>query len=267
MHDKRLKLLTYLLELHSEEGALWMNTIRLNRASLARRFTPSQEAGWQPRYLPSFAAFTAGLAGLLSTAGSVQGLLDRVEGLLSELRLALTGRREEENEGVERDDLSSTRLFIATVSSAEGGGRGGGGRSDASDSPLTFEVNPIAAPGAFNGSLAASSLKVGELNPAMGTLSYIEIIPELCSTLMMLYKRICDFSLGSEEAELRRVILMDKCIQKMVLKRLMRELQNVARHKLEEEMNQLLSGSLYGELDSFYQGFNSANNGHSTTHK
>ena len=35
--NKRVKFLEYLTELHSEEGALWMNTVQLNLADIGRQ--------------------------------------------------------------------------------------------------------------------------------------------------------------------------------------------------------------------------------------
>lgn len=272
--DKRVRYLEYLREIHSEEGALWMNTVYLNRAIVCAHFgvdesclyhggrapdettihvrVERETAGasvetmpfvlgdlpvagrahagpeWQGRYLNLYAALGTALSDLLVVPMGGEELIESVYGLLLELEVFFSSGTA--SKAIAQRNLKSFRQHISSALSDT---------LNVAQSPTEVARSGLPAPNSTAGAADAEGQGPTKyvffspllLNYTAAPPSYDTVVPALCSVLLYLYRRLCDYELTASEESVRRILSIDKRIQKCVIERLTKEIQKVARFR------------------------------------
>jgi hypothetical protein len=336
--NKRVKFLEYLTELHSEEGALWMNTVQLNLSDIGRYFniaeaclppdrpeyskagviqlpversagassrnasigeqgplpesasatpiyttsatasapvpTPSysctssdylsisianapaaiqQRSGtasdWTRYYLPCYAALAISLSEILLIPIGGDDFVECFYGLLVELEVAYAGgpaskALAQRNLRYFRQHLSpSLKALLQTAMDAE-----------VSEAPPSSPAAAAASSADIDAQIKYLFLSQRHLEYTAASPSYDAVIPALCSVLMFAYRKLCDYELMKDEECVKRILSIDKRLERLFFKHITHELDKIANYKLLREAYILSPGALFAELNGVGRG-------------
>lgn len=227
---------------------------------------------WHRRFLPGYTAFAMALSDLLLMPVSGEEFLECFYHVLLEVEVALSGgiatkALAQRSLKTLRQHLSPAMTAALSAASEEsgsgsgGGGAGGGGGGDAGcTSPLAAVESPTSslAGTPFGASAAANSTSSDQLklvfvqSPHLsftgGTPSYDVVMPALFSTMIFAYRRLCDYELTNREDCVKRILSIDKRIERILFARLGKELEKAAKLKLIREAYVLSSRGLFSEI-------------------
>ena len=341
--NKRVKFLEYLTELHSEEGALWMNTVQLNLADIGRYFniaetclpsdrleggrpgmiqlpverlgrgsfgaadvtspknsssgevSPSPEKGasgtastnatpaagftsgagdeyvsisvakapaaiqqrsgsasdWTRNYLPCYTALAISLSEILLIPIGGDDFVECFYGLLVELEVAYAGGPA--TKALAQRSLKSFRQHVSpnlksllqTAVDVEAG-------TDAA-APAS-PVVATAASADIDAQIKYLFLNQHHLEYTAASPSYDAVIPALCSVLMFAYRKLCDYELMKDEECVKRILSIDKRLERLFFKHITHEIDKIANYKLLREAYILSTGALFAELGGVGRG-------------
>ncbi|KAK7198813.1 hypothetical protein NESM_000846900 [Novymonas esmeraldas] len=288
--NKRVKYLEYLKELHSEEGALWMNSVHLSLHEIGKYFNiadaclppgrdsvskdgvihlpaerttaagaPSsagddvitvslasapaalqQRSGsaaeWARYYLPCYAALAVSLAEILLVPIGGEEFVECFYGLLLETEVAYASGAA--TKALAQRNLRQFRLHVspglrALLQSSTD--------ADAHDAAPSTAVD-------FDVPVKYIFLSDRHLAYTAAPPSYDAVVPALCSVLMFAYRKLCDYELMREEESVRRILSIDKRLERHVFSHVSHELDRIADHKLLREAYILSPGALFADL-------------------
>lgn len=333
--NKRVKFLEYLTELHSEEGALWMNTVQLNLAEIGKYFNvadaclppdrpeysragliqlPVERAGatalggtagpasagssstadatttlaesgaagaaasndvlsisianapaaiqqrsgsasdWTRYYLPCYAALAISLSEILLIPIGGEDFVECFYGLLMELEVAYAGGAA--TKALAQRNLKGFRQHLSPNLKSL--------LQTASDGSVT----DAAAPGLPVGNAATAAAAAPDIDAQIKYLflnqrhleytaappCYDAVIPALCSVLMFAYRKLCDYELVKDEECVRRILSIDKRLERLFFRHITHELDKIANYKLLREAFILSTGALFAELGGVGRG-------------
>ncbi|KAG5488154.1 hypothetical protein LSCM4_08131 [Leishmania orientalis] len=309
--NKRVKYLEYLKELHSEEGALWMNTVHLDLHEIGKYFNiddaclptdrdsgskeglihlpaelpvemaatatgalasssshasaesggagvgfitvsianapaaiqqrSSSAADWARYYLPCYAALAISLSEILLIPIGGEEFVECFYGVLLELEVAYaTGAA---SKALAQRNL---RQFRQRVSAGLKSLLQTSTDVEARDATPT---SPLATPSSEHDvQIKYLFLDQRHLEYTAASPSYDAVIPALCSVLMFAYRKLCDYELMREEECVRRILSIDKRLERLFFGHVSHELDKIANHKLLREAYILSPGALFADL-------------------
>lgn len=226
-----------------------------NPASVGRDSSISE---WHKRYLPGYVALAMALSDLLLVPVSGEEFLECVYHLLLEVDVAFGGSVAAK--ALAQRSLRTLRMHPSqaltaalTASVDEGTGDAGAeGLLAALDSPTPGLANQSGAAAAAN---TASSeqfkyifLQSRHLAYTAGAPAYDTVMPALFSSLIFAYRRLCDYELTSREDCVKRILSIDKHLEKLVFSRVGKELEKAAKLKLVREAYLLSPRGLFTEV-------------------
>ncbi|KPA74831.1 hypothetical protein ABB37_08854 [Leptomonas pyrrhocoris] len=333
--NKRVKFLEYLIELHSEEGTLWMNTMQLNLSDIGKYFniaqtclptdrleystaglirlpaergataalrsvrptsskssslgqqSPSPDppaassasavpggstcdsggdfltisianapaaiqqrsgsaADWTRSYLPCYAALAISLSEILLIPIGGDDFVECFYGLLVELDVAYAGGpatkalAQRSLKGFRQHLSPNLKSLLQTYMDAVVDGA----------APASPSAAPISATASadIESQIKYLFLDQRQLDYTAAPPSYDAVIPALCSVLMFAYRKLCDYELVRDEECVKRILSIDKRLERLFFKRIVHELDKVANYKLLREAFVLSTGALFAEL-------------------
>lgn len=291
MVKKRTKFLDYLKELHSVNGAFWMNVVQINIFDISKHFRvsddcmrqsnpnndpvnscprheneddrpssprttslPREQSGslaeaspdsvvcsedFFSRYLPALAALGVSLSEILLAPLSAKEFVDCIYGLLLEVEVAYAGGST--TRAIALHNLNSFRetyVFPQSEQAGESGGFSSLGQHDSLPPLTSTESNEIIAKYIF--------LKKETDDYMAAPVSYDTVISPLCTILALTYRKLFDFEEMANAEVVKRVIAIDKKLEKIFFTRITDEIEVIARKKLFNESlvltNELFSG-------------------------
>lgn len=277
MVTKRTKFLDYLKELHTVNGAFWMNVIHLNIFDLSEHFRVSGDClkfnylfessssscnvsclttssltltkedraaneptadfcndTWLSRYLPSLSILCMSLSDFLSAPLAGDEFVECVYGVLLELEVAFAGGSATRamalhNLNAFRENFSSKIARIMNIRRREN-------QIDVSaENKVEFKAKYI-------------FMRKGSEAYIPTPVSYDAIISPLCTVLSFTYRKLCDYDQIHNPDIAKRVISIDKRLEKLFFARITDEIEKVAHSKLIRE-------SLLLSTEGFFMGF------------
>lgn len=183
--------------------------------------------GWLDEYLPIFFALGTGLSDLLLVPLSGSSFVDSVFQLLLELDVifasgsaarVLAGRA-----------LKNHRWARAQSAQRQGGvdNTGGSGSSgSAAPSSPADDIIVSAKPHLIDEHL---------LSLAPSPPSYDLLVPSLCTTLVFVYRRMCDFDATEDTDTVKQILHVDRRLKKLVIGNLSKELQKLAKARMVQQ--------------------------------
>lgn len=262
MVTKRTKFLEYLKELHTVNGAFWMNVIQLNIFDLSEHFKvsenclrfkffhdsnipgsderlncsnslTSEENGfshdngkssetWSSRYLPLLSLLSMSLSDILSAPLTGDQFVDCVYGVLLELEVAFAG-----GSATRAMALHNLNTFRETFSCKVGVVSG-----NLTEEKLEFKSKYI-------------MMRKESDSYIPSPVSYDAIISPLCTILSFTYQKLCDYDQIHNFEIAKRVISIDKRLEKMFFSRITEEIEKIAHKKLLRESLLLSTEGLF----------------------
>lgn len=260
---KRTSLLEYLKELHSTGGAFWMNTILLNADDIYQHFNVSKECilhelhsetpfeeeerpllpmseAWEKRYLPYLMALGMTLSDYLLAPLSSAEFAECVLGALLELDVAYASGPAKRT--IALHNLNSFRChFSSALNDALVSSDLSAGETPNAERPCILSRYLFLQPNADEYCVSSGS--------------YDAVIPPLCAILETTYKKLCDFEAIQSVEATKRILSIDKHLEKVFFSRITGELEVIAHEKLIHEAKAL---SVEGLFSGFAEGVGDA---------
>ncbi|GET85440.1 hypothetical protein, conserved [Leishmania tarentolae] len=210
-------------------------------APAAIRQRSSSAADWARYYLPCYAALAISLSEILVIPISGDAFVECFYGLLLETEVAYAG-------GAASKALAqlSLRQFRQHVSP---GLKSFLQTSTDAETPVSTPVSPVAATSSdLDAQIKYVFLSEQHLEYTTAPPSYDAVIPALCSVLMCAYRKLCDYELLRDEECVRRILSIDKRLERLFFAHVNHEVGKIAKQKLLREAYLLSTGALFADL-------------------
>ncbi|KAG5487909.1 hypothetical protein LSCM1_08224 [Leishmania martiniquensis] len=230
-----------LAELSGREADFITVSIANAPAAIQQRSSSAME--WARYYLPCYAALAISLSEILLIPIGGDEFVECFYGLLLELEAAYaTGTA---SKALAQRNLRQFRQHVSS------GLKSLLQTSTDTEAPNATLTSPLVTPSSdHDAQIKYIFLDQRHLEYAAATPSYDAVIPALCSILMFAYRKLCDYELIREDECVRRILSIDKRIERIFFAHVNHELDKIANYKLLREAYILSTGALFSDLVS-----------------
>lgn len=228
----------------------------------------SSIAEWQHRHLPCYVALSLSLSDLLQVPVSGEEFIEALHHLVLEVEAAfasglaaralaqrnLKSFRQHMSPALTealRGGAGDSDADAAMAAVARGGSANGGCDANPNASlSLGFSATAAAATGSEQQQQQAKFFFLQDRHLAFtaGSPGYDVVMPALFSLLIFAYRRLCDYDLTGRADCVKRILSIDKRVEKLVLGRLGKELERAATLRLVREAYILSTRGLFADL-------------------
>ncbi|CAM41408.1 conserved hypothetical protein [Leishmania braziliensis MHOM/BR/75/M2904] len=216
-------------------------TVSIANAPAAIQQRSSSAEDWARYYLPCYVALAISLSEILLVPIGGEEFVECFYGLLLELEVAYASGAA--SKALAQRNLRQFRQHVSrglksllqTSTDAEA-------RDGVPTLPVTTTSSDLDA------QVKYIFLNQRHLEYTAASPSYDAVIPALCSVLMFAYRKLCDYELMREEECVRRILSIDKRLERLFFAHVSHEVDKIANHKLLREAYLLSTGALFADL-------------------
>lgn len=206
---------------------------------------------WQSHYLPSFLSLGVGLSELLAAPLPSEAFVESVFGLLLEVEAAFaSGSSTKPAGGSKSAQEVWERLRAVAVKeeedAAEASAKEAGEAALAPTSHFYLHARPEDRSAScvyrflpYTAEPTAATHRQYSFSCTPRQLDYSKVVPSVCATLALLYRKLCDFEHVKDPCIVRRILAIDKLLVRLFFSRLTTALEAVAHRKLLTEASLL----------------------------
>ncbi|CAC9437812.1 conserved hypothetical protein [Leishmania infantum JPCM5] len=221
-------------------GADFIN-VSIANAPAAIRQRSSSAADWARYYLPCYAALAISLSEILVIPIGGEEFVECFYGLLLELEVAYASGAA--SKALAQRNLRQFRQHVSP---------GLKSLLQTSTDAETLDATPafpvVTTSSDLDAQIKYLFLNQRHLEYMAASPSYDAVIPALCSVLMLAYRKLCDYELMREDECVRRILSIDKRLERLFFAHVSHEVGKIAKQKLLREAYILSTGALFADL-------------------
>lgn len=212
--------------------------------SLVQRSTSA--ADWQKHHLPCYTSLAISLSDILLVPIGGAEFLESFYGLLLELEAIYANGPATKALAQRSVKLFRQHLSLEVCAALQGTAEDSAPLPDGAAAVTALTAAEMDIPVKY---LFCTSQHLDFMGSAP---SYDAVVPSLCSVLIFAYRKMCDYELLKSDEAVKRILSIDKRVERMVLQTITHELGKIASQKLLRETYMLSSGGVFAGLTGVY---------------